>query len=269
MPCSLSISELEHLKKEIAPLLRKIEFRFLLENIENANKQIYLKFKVNQAKEILELAKELFGNNIAVAFSGGKDSLVVLHLAIEVFGNDIMVIFNNTTVEFPETINYVRFLAEEWSLNLHITRPEKPFFVAVKERGWASHDNRWCCKLYKDKPAHDFMKKEGIIAEITGTVRTESIYRRSLSPFRLPKREPFIIRVHPIYDWNQWEVWTYIRENNLPYNPLYDKKYRRIGCWCCPLNGPTHYRRLEKTHPELYNFLLKFKPLHPKLVDNG
>ncbi|MHA1874146.1 MAG: phosphoadenosine phosphosulfate reductase family protein [Candidatus Heimdallarchaeaceae archaeon] len=267
MPCSLSASEIEGLKNEIAPLLRKIEFKFLLENIETANRKIYLRFKVKQAKEILKLAKEIFDDNIAVAFSGGKDSLVALHLALQVFGRDIKVIFNNTTVEFPETINYVLSLADRWNLNLKITKSKKPFFISVKEKGWASHENRWCCKPYKERPAHAYMKKERIIAEITGTVRTESIYRRSLKPFKLPKKEPFIIRVNPIYDWNQWEVWRYIKEKKLPYNPLYDKKYRRVGCWCCPLNGPSHYRKLKKTHPGLYNFLLNFKPIHPKIKE--
>ena len=110
------------------------------------------------------------------------------------------------------------------------------------------------------------MVQNGYKAEITGTTRTESIYRRSLSPIKLPSKNPKIIRVNPIYDWNEWEVWRYIRENNIRYNPLYDMGYRRIGCWCCPLNGPSHYKRLKKTHPKLYNFLCNFEPLHPVMA---
>jgi len=113
------------------------------------------------------------------------------------------------------------------------------------------------------------MSKNDFKAEITGTTRTESIYRRSLMPIKLPNKNPMIIRVNPIYDWNEWEVWRYIKENNIPYNPLYDKGYRRIGCWCCPLNGPSHYRRLAKTHPKLYQFLQEFKPRHPGLDKKG
>jgi phosphoadenosine phosphosulfate reductase len=215
---------------------------------------------------VLKLAQKLFGDNLAIAFSGGKDSLVALHLALETLDSNIHVIYNHTTVEFPETIQYVRRLAKDWNLRLFITRPEKPFFSAVKERGWATHGERWCCRPYKDEPAHNFIAANGIIAEITGTVRTESIYRRSLTPFKMPKKEPYIIRIHPLYDWNQWEVWRYIKERDLPYNPLYDMKYRRIGCWCCPLNGPSHYKRLRKTHPKLYSFLHGFRPKHPSIL---
>jgi len=204
----------------------------------------------------------MFDGNLAVAFSGGKDSLVALHLSLQV-DSKLPVIFNDTTVEFPETQLFVRKLAEDWHLNVYAPTSEKSFFRAVEEKGWASHDNRWCCKPYKDEPAFRFLLARNIGAEITGTTRTESIYRRSLTAFRMPRSEPYIIRINPIYDWNEWEVWAYINENRLPYNPLYDLGYRRIGCWCCPLNGWTHYRRLRKTHPRMYDFLRKFLPKHP------
>ncbi len=41
--------------------------------------------------------------------------------------------------------------------------------------------------------------------------------------------------VSPIYRWTESDVWAYIRENNLPYNPLYDMGYARVGCIGCPM----------------------------------
>lgn len=160
-------------------------------------------------------------------------------------------------------------LAKRWNLDLHIAKPAKSFFSSVKDVGWASHEDRWCCRPYKEEPAYQFIINQKISAEITGTTRTESIYRRSLTPVKIPKKEPFLIRINPIYDWNEWEVWKYIRLKKLPYNPLYDKGYRRIGCWCCPLNGQSHYKRLRRTHPKLFCFLQSFEPLHPSLVNLG
>jgi len=232
--------------------------------IQAANRKMFLKHKVMQSIEILETANKLFDSNLAVAFSGGKDSLAVLHLSLQV-NPEMPVVFNNTTVDFPETILFVRKLADDWHLNLHVTKPKKGFFLMVKERGWAGHEDRWCCRPYKDQPAFEFLVANDIKAEITGTTRTESIYRRSLAPFKMPKKEPYIMRINPIYDWNEWEVWAYIRQESLPYNPLYDLGYRRIGCWCCPVNGWTHYRRLKKTHPRMYDFLSKFIPEHPAI----
>jgi phosphoadenosine phosphosulfate reductase len=217
---------------------------------------------VQQAREITKIAYEVFSGNLPIAVSGGKDSLAVLHIALNINPN-VSAIYNNTTVEFPETIQYMQKLQEDWGFNLHVTKSDVPFFQEVQKKGWATHENRWCCRPYKEEPAFRFLSSHGSKAEITGTTRTESIYRRSLSPIKLPKKEPFMIRVNPIYDWNEWEVWRYINENNLPYNPLYDMGYRRIGCWCCPINGPSHYKRLKKTHPRLFDFLRHFNPPHP------
>lgn len=41
--------------------------------------------------------------------------------------------------------------------------------------------------------------------------------------------------VYPIYRWGDNDVWNYIRDNKLPYNPLYDKGFYRIGCIGCPM----------------------------------
>ena len=263
MSCSMSSLEIQEAKKRLEPLINRTRRNLIERQILEANRKIYYDFRVRQAREITKTANSIFQENLALAFSGGKDSLVVLHLALN-SNPDITVIFNNTTVNFPESIKHVKDLKQKWGFNLHVTRPETPFLKAVKEKGWASHEDRWCCRPYKDLPALRFLEENGIAAEITGTTRTESIYRRSLKPFKLPKKDHLqIIRINPIYDWNQWEVWTYIKENKLPYNSLYDKKYRRIGCWCCPLNGPTHYRRLKRTHPRLYDFLHDFDPPHP------
>ena len=265
MPCSTSKSELEERRNQVLNVLLQNKAVSIIKNIQRINDNIYLDFRVAQAEEILRSAYQIFSENLVVAFSGGKDSLVALHLALRTVSPKVPVLFSSTTVEFPETIQYVQSLAKKWNLNLHITKPKKSLFSAVKERGWASHEDRWCCRPYKEEPAFKFLTEMRVPAEITGTTRTESIYRRSLTPIKMPKKEPFLIRVNPIYDWNYWEVWKYIKSKKLPYNPLYDKGYRRIGCWCCPINGWTHYRRLKKTHPRLYGFLENFEPKHPGL----
>lgn len=43
--------------------------------------------------------------------------------------------------------------------------------------------------------------------------------------------------VNPIIDWEEDDVWEFIRENDLPYCKLYDEGQKRIGCIGCPLGG--------------------------------
>ena len=252
-------------RQRLQPLISKLRIAAIENGVKETNEEMFRKHRVRQASDILKAANRLFQGRLAIAFSGGKDSLVAVHLAMKT-NPEFPIIFSNTTVEFPETLLYVKELASSWDIHLNIAAPKIGFFRMVAERGWATRENRWCCKPCKEDPAFDFMIKEDLQAEITGTTRTESIYRRCLTPIRLPKKEPYLIRVNPIYDWNQQEVWAYVRQNRLPPNPLYAKGFRRIGCWCCPLNGPSHYKRLKRTHPKLYEFLLGFSPPHPALA---
>jgi phosphoadenosine phosphosulfate reductase len=253
IPDKLTLQDLTQVTK-ISEALRGEIVRF--------NEKMWKKHKVKQAMEIIKHASKMFRRKLAVAFSGGKDSLVVLHMTLKV-DTEVPVVYNNTTVEFPETINYVKMLSKKWGFKLVVAKPEVPFFKELKKRGWATHENRWCCSFCKEEPTKKVLSRLNVLAEITGTVRTESIYRRSLTPLRPPTKNPFVIRVNPIYDWNEWEVWNYIKQNDLPVNPLYNLGYKRIGCWCCPINGLSHYLRLKRTHPQLFNYLRKVRPEHP------
>ena len=240
----------------------------LFKEISRLNSMIYNDYRITQAKTIIRLAKEKFGR-LAVAFSGGKDSLVALQLVLQE-DPDALIVFNNTGIEFPDTIKYIKQLEKEKGLKINIVHPKSPFFKLVKEYGWPSHGKRWCCVIVKDQPAENFIKEAGVNVEVTGVTRYESLYRRCLSPITVYKKSP-IVRINPLYDWNEREIWGYIKGNNLSYNPLYNLKYKRVGCWCCPLNGVSHYKRLKKTHSSLYNFLLNFKPAHPIVhkLENG
>ena len=265
MGCAVSEKQLDAIQKRILPLILKNRFGNIVELSDEINTDFFWNYKVKQAEEIIKKADEVFNGKLAVAFSGGKDSLTVLHLVLKTIP-DVIVLYNNTTIEFPETIEYVKKLSKLWNFNLEITRPKDTFFKLLKIHGWATHEDRWCCGPCKEEPAAKFIKDHGIQAEITGTTRTESIYRRGLKPIKLPSKRPYFIRINPIYDWNSQEVWKYIETQKLPCNPIYEMGYRRCGCWCCPINGPSHYSRLEKTHPKHFNCLMRYRYMNPQII---
>lgn len=49
---------------------------------------------------------------------------------------------------------------------------------------------------------------------------------------------------NPIIDWTHKDIWDYIRSNHMPYNPLYDMGYKRVGCVGCPMAGKTATKSL-------------------------
>ncbi len=84
-----------------------------MEDVLRAN-SIALEEKVVKSREFMRRVANKYSDlPKAVAFSGGKDSLVVLGLALEEFGTDFTVFFNNTGIEFPETVQYVEELRKE------------------------------------------------------------------------------------------------------------------------------------------------------------
>ena len=229
--------------------------------------------KVRKSLEIIEDALSQ-SKKPCVSFSGGKNSLVVLHMLLQ-FKPDIPVIFCNTTNEFPETVKYVRKLAKEWNLNLIELKPRYPWnwkkviqcFGFPKPDRWNNGEPH-CCYLLKTQPIRYLLIQEKFDANFTGLSAFESRARMLNflmkgcmiktkfigSSYRLPFE---ILSVKPIYFWKDSEVWRYIRENNLPVNPVYEKYgIERCGCMLC--TGHKFWEiQLAKVNPKLVEHVKK------------
>ena len=57
---------------------------------------------------------------------------------------------------------------------------------------------------------------------------------------------------HIVFEWTKPEIFAYIREHELPLNPLYAMGYSRTSCWFCPFKPKADNKILQKLHPELY-----------------
>ena len=42
-----------------------------------------------------------------------------------------------------------------------------------------------------------------------------------------------LVKANPLADWSLEDVWAYIHEHEVPYNPLHDQNYPSIGCTHC------------------------------------
>lgn len=69
------------------------------------------------------------------AFSAGKDSTVLLHLLLQ-HKPEIDVIYGNTTIEFPECLQFAKQIRQDWNLNFHEARPKHSFWWVVENYGW-------------------------------------------------------------------------------------------------------------------------------------
>lgn len=184
--------------------------------------------KEQKSIDVILKADQRFGSdNIAVAFTGGKDSTVLLHLIKTAFNGVVpFKVFNiDTSVKFKEIYAIRDRLRDEWGLNLIILKNDNAPNVLQQAKN--SYE---CCYLLKTNVLNEGIKKYGIKALMTAIRWDEQEARADERYFS--EREGHI-RVHPILHFMEKDIWAYIRKNNIPYCELYDRGYRSLGCEPC------------------------------------
>ena len=205
----------------------------------------------------------------SVACSFGKDSVVVLDL-IRRLHPDILVEFTNTGVEFRETLQFKKWLIKEWNLNIVEAKSDKwTFWELVDKYGWpplrgdhhGSKDIK-CCYYLKEIPAFKVWKERGVELVFTGITAAESRARmfleRRCGDYYFAKTQG-LWKCHPIMSWTPEDVWSYIRENHVPYNPFYDRfPQERVGC--IPCTGHIGWeKKMAEAFPKMYRHVQKLK----------
>jgi phosphoadenosine phosphosulfate reductase len=169
-------------------------------------------------------------DKVALACSFGKDSITVLSLAREI-KPDILVFWIKTGYAFKETEEFKERLVKEWNLNLEEVSPRISREDMEQTHGTDLYkkDPKLCCHCLKVEPTRRFVR--GLDAWITGLRRDETEYRQDLE--LVERFEGMPVKVNPIAKWTNEDVWNYLKKNDIPHNPLYDKGYVSLGCEPC------------------------------------
>lgn len=197
--------------------------------------------KITRAIQLLRDNEPKDGKGYGLAFSGGKDSCVIKQLAIEA-GVKFKAFYSVTTIDPPELVRFIKKYHSdvEWLRN-----PKGNFFKRFIEKGIApSFLIRWCCNEFKEQSMNDYS------AKVIGVRKAESARRakRWKEVVKDNQRKNAII-VCPIVDWEDGDVWNFIRERKLSYCKLYDEGYTRLGCIACPLTSVKNIKRELKEYP--------------------
>ncbi|MCT6735478.1 phosphoadenosine phosphosulfate reductase family protein [Rhodococcus qingshengii] len=170
-------------------------------------------------------------NDGYIAFSGGKDSLAVLHLALRA-DRDIPVVFFDSGLEYPETLDYMRTVAEQWNLDLHRIAADPPLLDALVDSGSWDHDSPAgplpdLHDVLIGAPARKAHQLFGP-GELWGVRADESagrrvLYARAQTVDGVISRADGTVAYGPIWNWSTADVWSYIRRHDLPVNPIYGK----------------------------------------------
>lgn len=184
--------------------------------------------KILGSQKIIERARLMFPvEKTVVTWKGAKDSTVLIHIVRSMYKNTIPfpVMFNDTTMEFPEVYEFIRKMTKLWNLNLSVIKHDdkllKKFYSTQKQS-----EKLELSRIMKIKALKDFQKKNRIKAYIVGIRRDEHPSRSKEKYFS--KRDTHM-RVHPILDFTENDIWEYIHRFKVPYVGLYDQGYRSLG----------------------------------------
>lgn len=183
-------------------------------------------------QDILRWAFHTFGERITLACSfGGPSGMALLDMSVKI-DPKVRVFYLDTEVLFPETYELAQRAAERYGIQPLAFRP----LLTIAEQGERYGDALWsrdpdaCCDLRKVEPNRRALR--GMDAWISGLRRDQAETRRDL-PIVSWDAKFDVVKVSPLVDWTEKDVWAYIAANGVPYNPLHDRGYPSIGCTHC------------------------------------
>jgi phosphoadenosine phosphosulfate reductase len=179
------------------------------------------------AQEVIAHAVERFHPRLKTACSFQKEESVLVHMLSQIEPEARLFVID-TGVLFPETI-------ETWQ-RFERRFPELRFerIDAGPPPGSGAWSRERCCA--EAKVAGLERALEGAQAWITGIRREQAPTRAQARKLERDERRG-IWKLNPLADWSEKDLWRYIAEHHLPYNPLHDRGYSSIGCAPCTLPG--------------------------------
>ncbi|MBK8806102.1 MAG: phosphoadenylyl-sulfate reductase [Bacteroidales bacterium] len=188
------------------------------------------------ANEIIKWIFDTIGvENVALASSLGIEDQVLTDLVLK--QNDKARIFTLDTGRLPqETYSAMDKTMMHYNFKYEVLFPDRDkvekmvseyganlFYESIEKR-------KLCCDVRKV----DILKKKlsTLKAWICGLRKEQSVTRTNINVVEWDEANN-LLKFNPLIDWNEADVWNYLKKENVPYNKLFDKGYTSIGCAPC------------------------------------
>lgn len=172
---------------------------------------------------------------IVFSTSLGIEDQVLLH-AIAKSGADIELLTLDTGRHFPETLETIRESELRYRRRIHVVTPDKDDVDALVARDGVfgfrnAIENRIaCCDVRKVRPLNRALK--GAQGWITGMRRGQSEGREE-TPFATADDARGLVKTNPLADWSLARIEAFVKDHDVPVNPLHARGYPSIGCQPC------------------------------------
>lgn len=232
-----------------------------------------------------------------LCYSGGKDSDVIRILA-DLAGVKHENVHNLTTVDAPETVQYIKSLPD-----VRIDYPKTTMWKLIEEKMMPpTRTMRYCCEVLKEHGGEGKVKITGVrwdesakraesadVVKIIGKSKTTQKEADEIgAEYRVSKQGGVLLStdndksrrtvelcyrtrsttVNPIVDWSDRDVWEFLHHYGCASNPLYQCGFNRISCIGCPLSNNQFYEF--RRYPKYYqNYIRAFDRMLIARKNNG
>jgi len=188
-------------------------------------------FEEAAPEAILRWAIQRFGTRVSLATGFGPEGCVLVHLLAGI-RPDTRIFYLDTGLLFPETHALRDRLEDRYRVSFERQATELSLESQASlygEKLWETNPNE-CCNLRKVQPLVKALA--GLDAWITAIRRDQTSDRANAKVIERDKKFG-IVKINPLARWTSKDVWRFIVDNDVPYNPLHNENYPSIGCLPC------------------------------------
>jgi phosphoadenosine phosphosulfate reductase len=193
-------------------------------------------FESKEPQEILKWALDTFHPKVALSSSFSVEDVTLIDMLWKI--NPKFRVFTLDTGRLDqETYSLIDRIRAKYDVQVEVYYPNTAAVEKmVREKGMnlfyesVAH-RRLCCNVRKVEPLMRALN--GLDAWITGLRREQSVTRTEVKKVEIDEAHGNRVKINPLADWSNEQVWNYVKKNNVPFNPLYDKGYTSIGCEPC------------------------------------
>lgn len=192
-------------------------------------------FNKASAEEILSFFLHQYKERIVQATSMGAEDQVLTKIICAI-DKSAQIITLDTGRLFQETYDLIAKTNAHFSINIEIYFPDnKRVEEMVRQKGinlfYESVENRkLCCGIRKNEPLKRAL--HGMDAWICGLRKDQTVTRFYNKVVEWDEQYG-LLKINPLINWTEKQLWNYIREHGIPYNVLHDRGFPSIGCQPC------------------------------------
>jgi phosphoadenosine phosphosulfate reductase len=205
------------------------ESQRLASELERANRDL----AKASPQDILKWAVRRYHPRLLMATAFGAEGCCVIHMLAKIEPG-VMFINLDTGYQFAETLELAERIQQKYGVSIEFVRPEKSVEQYEKEHGGPLYGLRpdQCCHDRKIVPLKQALKRLDPAAWISA-IRKDQTADRGQAGIVQWDAKFNLVKVNPLLNWTKGDVWKFILDNDVPYNPMHDQGYPSIGCWPC------------------------------------